>query len=64
MYNKDALFQYLENRGLKKPVIEELYKIHSLEKKSIKVRKSESLTNEDILKVIQLEENLLKELQR
>jgi len=52
MYNKDALFQYLENRGLKKPVIEELYKIHSLEKKSIKVRKSESLTNEDILKVI------------
>ena len=26
MYNKDALFQYLENRGLKKPVIEELYK--------------------------------------
>ena len=62
-YSKSELFNYLKNKGLTHEKIEEIYSIHSKEKKGMKVRES-NLTKKDVEQLIKIEEGLLKELQR
>lgn len=61
LYSKASLFSYLKNNGFPRNKIEELYKIYSRERNGIEVIESESITKEDILKLLSIAEDLLKE---
>ena len=60
LYTKSALFEYLEDNNLTKDKIEELYRIYSKERNNIKVRGSNIIIKEHIIKLIDISEKLLK----
>ena len=60
-YSKSLLFDYLENYSFSNEKIEELYKIYSNERNNMRVRKNEFVNKNDIIKLIVIAENLLKE---
>ena len=60
LYTKSALFEYLEDNTITKDKIEELYRIYSKERNNIKVRGSNIIIKEHIIKLIDISEKLLK----
>ncbi|MBS3101867.1 nucleotidyltransferase domain-containing protein [Candidatus Woesearchaeota archaeon] len=62
LYSKSALFSFLENCGVTKEKIEELYRIYSDERKGIRVRKSSLINKEDAEKLLGIAQNLLGEI--
>lgn len=61
-YSKSSLFILLEDNGLKRHKIKELYKIYSNERNNVKVRESGIIKKEDIKKLISIAEKLLEDL--
>ncbi|MBI3027757.1 nucleotidyltransferase domain-containing protein [Candidatus Woesearchaeota archaeon] len=61
LYSKSLLFNYLKNNGFSQSKIAELYKIYNKEKNNIRITKSNIIKKEDIIKLLNIAENLLKE---
>ena len=61
LYSRASLFSYLKNNGFPQNKIEELYKIYSKEKNNINVIESEIIAKEDVLKLLSIGKDLLKE---
>lgn len=61
-YTKAGFFDLLQEWGIKKNKIQELYHVYSLEKSNIAVRESELITSGDIQQLMQLMEKLIQEL--
>lgn len=60
-YSKTQLSSYLERNGLTQEKIQELYRIYSNERNGGRIKKSDSITKEDIQKLILIVENMLQE---
>jgi len=60
-YSKTQLSSYLEHNGLTQDKIQELYRIYSTERNGNKIKKSDSITKEDVQKLILIMENMLQE---
>jgi len=61
-YSKSSLFILLEDNGLKRHKIKELYNIYSNERNNVNVRESGIIKKEDIKKLISIAEKLLEDL--
>ena len=61
LYSKASLFSYLKSYVFSRSKIEEFYRIYSKERDGIKVIESKVITKEDILKLLSITEDLLKE---
>lgn len=59
-YSKSSLFLFLEDNGMSKNKVDELYRIYSNERNDIKVKKSDILTKEDIAKLLNIAKKLLE----
>lgn len=60
-YSRASLFSCLKDSKFSQDKIEEFYKIYSREREGIKVIESETITEEDISKLLVIAKNLLKE---
>ena len=61
LYSKSLLFNYLDDNNLSNNKVEELYKIYNREKNDNKVKESDIITKEDIMKLLIIAEKLLKD---
>ncbi|MDP3766138.1 MAG: DUF2080 family transposase-associated protein [Nanoarchaeota archaeon] len=61
LYSKSLLFNYLKNNGFLQSKIAELYKIYNQEKNNIRITESNIIKKEDTIKLLNIAENLLKE---
>ena len=62
LYSKASLFSYLKSYGFSRNKVEEFYRIYSNERDGIKVVESKVITKENILKLLSITEDLLKEI--
>ena len=60
-YYNEVLFSFLEEGGLSRKKIDELYNIYSKEKEGIKVRDNKIILREDIKKLLNMADKLLRE---
>lgn len=59
-YSKSSFFEFLVNKGIKN--VEEVYNVYSKERDGFKVKESKVVKKEDLLRLLNLADNMLKEL--
>lgn len=59
-YSKSSLFLFLEENGMPKNKVDELYRIYSNERNDIKIKKSDILTKQDIEKLLNTAKKLIE----